>query len=75
MLKLGGYQIAANLDITVPALTAFTPSAISLNGATSWAMTLTRRANVPTYGCYVVTYNSASGFTCNSGVCNNDLMP
>jgi len=75
MLKIGSYQIAANLDITPPALQAYTASAISPSGSTSWAITLTRSASVPTYGQYVITYNSLTGFSCNNATCTTDLMP
>lgn len=75
MLKRGAYQVAANLDITPPALSAYTASAITPNSSTDWAVTLTRTQSVPTYGTYIITYNSATGFSCNTGTCNNDLLP
>jgi type IV pilus assembly protein PilA len=76
LTKFAFYQPAANLDIsgfTAPA--AYAISAVTTNAGTSWAMTLTRNQSIPTYGCYVVTYNSLSGYTCDSVICNTDLMP
>jgi len=75
LAKRGAYQVAANLDITPVTPAAYTASAISPSGGANWAVTLTRTASIAGYGQYVITFNSATGFSCNNASCTADLLP
>ena len=77
MVKSQAYVVASSLDVVPPTLKDFDASAITPNGTTSWAVTLTRKITPPTYGQYTVIYNSAAAmkFTCNNATGQADLMP